>query len=377
MDADRKWAATPKKDRKPAKRVPCPVKAMDAATSKKIYHALRKSHPLLATRPLVLAMNTEGQKLARTPATKSAYPRWMNILAGKGEHPSYSRPMPVPFDLANCRLIPPEKDAKQEEWKLEVRLQVNPDEPRKLIVHRLKIKTGGYRLRGLRESLWRIAAGEWKLCGSNLVLRDGLWYAHICYQLPAIEKPSLDPAKRAMLSPAADRPMHLWHDGYPNYLRRFGDDVRHIRGQLVARRWSNNEAYRFASSARKGHGRARAMAWREKLRRRWMDFVKTYNEQLTSDVMRRCREKGIGALVWYQPVGSRRDSRFLSWAGSGGRNDLRQWDWTQLGGLLARKCEENGIALEIKRCGREGFRRGKRTENGNGKGVAAGSVGAA
>ena len=373
MDADRKWAAMPKADRPPGKRVPCPVKPMAAEMSRAIYHALRQSHPTLGTRPLVLAMNTEGARLTKTPATKSAYPRWMNILAGRGEHPSYSRPLPIPFDKANARLIPPEKDAKYEEWQLEVRLELVPGE-KKLTIHRLKIKTGGRRLHGVRDALWKIAAGEWKWCGSHLVLSDGLWYAHLCYQLPAAEKLALDPAKRAYLSPATDRPMHLWIDGYPHWLRRTGRDIEHVRGQLVARRWSNSQAYEFASSARKGHGRKRAMAWREPLRRRWMDFQKTYNERLTADVMTRLRQAGIGTLVWYQPVGSRRDSRFLSWAGSGGRNDLRQWDWTQLGGLLARKCEENGIELEVRRCGKEGFQAKKRAESKNGKAVAADRV---
>jgi len=373
MVADRIWAAIPKAERPPGKRVPCPVKAMAAEMSRAIYAAIREAHPLVATRPVVLAMNTEGAKLVKTPATKSAYPRWMNVLAGRGEFPSFGRPLPIPIDKACARLIPPPTDAKGENWLLELRPESVPGE-KKLIVHTLKIKTGGRKLAGLRDALWKISAGEWKFCGSNLVLRDGLWYAHICYQLPAAEKPVLDPMKIAYLSPAADRPMHLWIDGYPNWLRRTGRDVLHVRGQLVARRWSNSEAYQNASSARKGHGRNRAMAWREPLRRRWMDFCKTYNERLAADVLSRLKQAGIGKLVWYQPVGERRENRFLAKAGAAGRNDLRQWDWTQLGGLLARRCEENGVELVVKRCGKEGFRAGKWTQNDRDKVVKTARV---
>ena len=361
IDADMGWVKTPKAQREPKQRVTCPVAPMPPELGRKLYAAIRTTYPTLGTKTLGLVMNVECKRLVLAKSTKSAYPRWMRILAGKGEFPSSARAQPIPFSASNAKIVPPATDDPTGTWILELRFEGEPGK-KKMTVHRLKIKTVGYKLASLRDSLWKISSGEYKWCGSNLVVRDGLWYGHICYQMPLPEPVVSDPAKVAYLSPAADRPVHLWVDSYPLWLGRSGADVAHVRSQLVARRWSNAQAYHFASSARKGHGINRALAWREPLRRRWLDFRKTYNERLASDAIKRVVAEGIGRLVFLQPVGSRRDTRYLATAGCGGREDLREWDWTQLAGLLGRRCQENGVELEIRRCGREGFRAVKRAQ---------------
>lgn len=355
MEADRAWAKTPKAERPPGPRLRCPVHPCDAAMSREIYAALRVDHFSLGTKPVGLAVQKAMKRLTQGGATHSAYPRWMIVLAGGGEFPQAHRSQPVPFHTANCKLLVP-KDG-EDYWRLEVRFEQKPAEQGKgLAPIGLRLKTGGFRLASLRSALWQIAKGDWKFCASDLVCRDGLWYAHICHQMPAVELPPLDGRRTAFLAAGRGCPVLLRLDGRTLKRLRRGNDVRHVRRQLTVQRFGKSESYRLAGSARKGHGRGRALAWREKLTRRWRDFVKTWNSQLAAEIAKSLRTAGAGRLVVYQPADSWRETRFLAAAGKiAGRVDSTGWDWHQMAAQLQRVCQENGITVLVRKVGQRRF----------------------
>lgn len=363
MAANLAWVKTPQAERVPAARVPCPVKPCDAAMSREIYAALRVDHFSLGTKPVGLATQKAMKRLTQSAASRSAYPRWMIILAGCGEFPQSSRSLPVPFHTSNCKLILPTAGEEREEWRLEVRLEQKPGDAQGLVPIRLKLKTGGRSCAAIRAALWNIAKGDWKFCASDLVCRKGLWYAHICYQMPKAELPALDGDRTAFLSAGANTPILLRLGGRTWKRLRRGNDVRHVRRQLTVQRFGKSESYRYASSAKKGHGRGVVLAWREKLTRRWRDFVKTWNGQLAAEIAKRLRAEGIGRLVVYQPADDWRDSRFLANAGKiCGRIDSTGWDWYQMQAQLSRICQENGIQVLVKKVGERRFREKKQPE---------------
>jgi len=179
------------------------------------------------------------------------------------------------------------------------------------------------------------------------------WFAHICYQKLKVPKPKLDPKRVAFLRPAKLQPWWLRIDGYHHYVGgRSGKHVAYVRQQLLTNRWSRQEAYQHASSARKGHGRDRAVGKLFKLQDRWKDFVKSANQQLAQQVIELCKAHKCGKLVYFQPIGPARESRFLHTAGKlPDRPDQSSWDWGQVQSILAYKCQQAGVELEVRRMG--------------------------
>lgn len=374
MAADTAWARSDKKTR--GKRGYCPVKPWPSEISRAVYGQLTKLHPYITTRSITLAMNTEQKTLTKKVGVKSAYPGWMKILCGDDRLGGSCNPQPLFFDKSNGRLL---YDEQHGWWRFTVRVERIPQDGKcgKNVVDVLRLKTGGRGLVKLRKTLEKIHDGDWEFKGSRITVRDGKWYLLLCYQFPQPERPELEPDKVAYLSPAADRPVHLWIDGWPLYLRRHGHEVAHIRRQLLTQRWSRQGAYRIASSAKRGHGRKRVMKSLEPLRRRWLDFTKTYNGQLAAEVVRVLVDRGIGTLVYYQPTGARRDTRFLGKAGKvPGRRDGTNWDWHQLKTLLGRESSEAGIRLTTEQLPAQTarFSGAKSPKGGNGQVVAGDGV---
>lgn len=354
MERDIAWAKAPKKER--GKREFCPVKPLDKEISRAIYAELREIHPTLGTKVAGLATQKAGKRLAMK-ASKSAYPKWMRILCGFGEFPSSSNPLPIPFYTSNSKLIVPrngdnEIDEKGQ-WKLELRLEGDPDKPR-LTKRTMHLKTGGRKLHSIRHALAQLADGRWKFCGSELVQTTRGWEARICYQMPALERASPDPDRTAYLSPAADRPVHLWFgvDRAPFWLRRHGRDVSHVRQSLAVQQKSRREAWEYASSAQRRRGGQKWHRKHQRCSKRYRDFQKTYNQRLASDAVRACISRDFGTLVFYQPTGKRRGRRFLAKAGRiDGWRDNRTWDWFQLKTCLEHACERAGIAFSTRQLG--------------------------
>ena len=383
MAADTAWAKAKGNDRKSdrktrGKRAYCPVKPWPSEISRAVYGQLTRLHPYIATRCITLAMNTEQKTLTKKAGVKSAYPGWMKILCGDDRLGGSCQPQPLFFDKSNGRLL---YDEQHGWWRFAVRVERIPRDGKcgKNVVDVLKLKTGGRGLMKIRKTLEKIRDGEWAFKGSRVTVRDGKWYLLLCYQFPRPERPELDADKVAYLSPAADRPVHLWIDGWPLYLRRYGHEVAHARRQLLTQRWSRQGAYKVASSAKRGHGRKRVLKSLEPLRRRWLDMTKTWNGQLAADVVKVLEDRGIGTLVFYQPTGARRDTRFLGKAGKvPGRRDGTNWDWHQMKTLLERQCQEVGIKVTvIPLAGKKPrFFGAKSPQGGNGQVVTGDAVGA-
>lgn len=288
-------------------------------------------------------------------SSKSAYPKWIRALCDDGEFPNTSRAQPILFDSRNGKLIAPLNDSSAWQFGLRIdRLQENGKRATST-EDTLTLKTFGRRLAKQRVVLEKIVAGDFKFCGSRLCYNETTneWWVHLCYQMPDESKPVLDALKQAVLVPGKNRPFMFRVDGRRWFLGgRTGDHITHVRRQLLQQRRGIQESYRHAGSARKGHGRRRALGKLPLLTNRWKDFVKTVNNQTISAVVRRCVEAGVGTLTYFQPTGHFADSRFNASAGKlDGKVDSSSWDWYQLGSILERKCEEAGIKCQVKKYG--------------------------
>ncbi len=319
----------------------CELKAVDSAISAAIYRAAADATEEMACRPIVLLCNQENGKIVSAKGTNSAFPRWMLILAGLGEFPSASRPLPIPFDKACCKLTKSDDD----NWRMFLRLERQKRVGKRAVTieDECLLKTRGKNLGNQLTVLKKIAAGEYDFCGSNLIQKDGSFYLHVCYRMPPLPKSELDADKQATLTAAECHPWDLAiEDRVMRMGGKIGEYIKSLRRRLILERLSRNESYRHASSARKGHGRRRATENLIVLRKRWQSFVKTTNQQLANDVVLRCVEHRAGRLLYLQP--SKEHDVFVSSAGQvPGRNDASGWDFFQLKTLLERGCEKHGI----------------------------------
>jgi hypothetical protein len=338
----------------PGPKPKCNVKADPKEIKAAVYEYVTRSYPGVHIRPAGLAMNLVMARLTGDKATKSAFPRWMLMLSDDGEYPSSSRPQPIPFDVKNSEVIPPLDNNGDFHVKLRItRIPTQGGGNAKSTVDVLKIQTKGQRCASQTAKLWKLVTGEYALCGSSLVFREstGEWFVHICCDVPKAEKPPLDPDKTAVLRPGRHQPWFLRSSSYTAYVGgRTGRHVSHVRKQLLTQRWGRQEGYRHAGSARKGHGRRRALGKLPLLQNRWKDFVKTANQQLAKEVIDRCIANGAGQLIYCQPTEG--TTRFLHNAGKvPGRRDATSWDWYQVGSILAFKCKEVGIELKVRKSG--------------------------
>jgi hypothetical protein len=384
---DSEWARAYKGKKDAPDRVKCPVFPCTPAMSKELYKLLMEDHVSLGTKPIGIITQNTLKTLISMPSTKSAYKRWMTILSGYGEFPQSQKPAPIPFYTANSRIIRPATD--KDPWKLEVRFEKQAG-TRMLRPIVLRMRTGGHKLAAIREALHNIASGKWIFNTSSLVYRDGTWYAHICYKITDIEMPVLDANKTAFLSAgryllrgACPCPVHPpgfrtlccnckepssgTVEGHPVLFRINGrtlmnlcdgNQIQRARKLLNEQRFSKNESYKYASSARKAHGR-KSLQWRDKNRMTWRNNVKTTNSRLVADVVKRCIATKTGRLVTYQPVGNWRDSRFLTNIGKTSRRESTGWDWYQLQLLLKQACQAVGIEITQKQIGESRQKKGK------------------
>ncbi|HUT92320.1 MAG TPA: hypothetical protein VMY37_22690 [Thermoguttaceae bacterium] len=362
--ASRDWKAAPRKPRGPKPAKPkgakplCPLFAVDKQCSKAIYRALHDAFPGVHGRILELQRQLTQKAIANLKPFQGSFPGWIRVLLLEDRPAFSSVPQPIPFDLKHCELVAPAPDAKGQNrvWKLAIRYRRLADGKSVSVSLRLDTKTR----RGSKQAviLERIASGEYAFKGAKLHFdrRERRWYMKPGYEMPTPVKLEADADCVAYLQPAADRPWLLWIHGFPWYVGgKTGRHVFHTRRQLLTQRWSRQEGYRVASSSGKGHGKKRALdAKLYTLRRRWQDFTKTQNEAMVQDVLRLCARYGVGMVRYYQPVGAKRDSRFLGRAGKlPGRQDATNWDWYQAGKILNDKLTEVGVGVEIRKYGVE------------------------
>lgn len=297
-----------------------------------------------------LLQNVTKQKVNSRKAANGSLPGWEAILLRNESVPSSTRPQPIPYDSHNASLPTKREDGN---WWMSLRIDrvACPGKPAKshLDEVQLRVKSRG----GQQALLERIASGEYAFKGSSLVYskQNRKWFVLVCYQQPAGECHDLDGNRVAILRPGRKSPWRLRILGKRSF--RVGGEgayIGHQRNRLLTHRWSRQENYRQAGSANKGHGRERALAPIERLSHWWKDFTKTANHTVTKQVIDICLREGIGTLVYVQPAGRNRDTRFLSTAGKvPNRHDSTGWDWFQVGSMLGYKSKDAGLHLVLKK----------------------------
>jgi hypothetical protein len=187
------------------------------------------------------------------------------------------------------------------------------------------------------------------------------------------QPPELDANKVAILRAHVNRPWELvLPDGKMRMPGGNGRYIGPVRRQLLMQRWNRQSNYTNAGSANKGHGRERAGAGPQwNLQQQWKNFVKRVNSGVVREVLNACVAAGCGTLVYEQPDGDFKDSRFLSMAGKvDGRNDSSAWDWFQVRTMLEQRSPECGVAVVVRKVeGSDGDENpGSPRSDGNGNG---------
>jgi len=339
-----------------------PVRPVPKECGNWLYHQLCLGFPEISRTTITLVMDLEQKRLQSRPAAFGSFPSWMRILADDGGFPNSSQAQPIPFSSRSCRLVPPQQDGEM--WRFFVKADRQPGDDRpghcpetEFILETAQRGGKSHRDRKLASQtaiLEKIAAGECKLCGSSIVRdkRTKALFAHVAYRKKAgaTTMPDLDPKLTIVLMPGRRRPWLLRIDGRTRWVVRDGNFVAHKRRCYLTDRWSYQESYRFAaSSSRKGHGEPRALFRLDKLRRGWTAFVKSFNHVVAHRTVDACVAEGVGRLVYIQPRGDKRDTRFLFTAGKvPGRRDATGWDWHQVQAFLAYRCKAKGIELVVR-----------------------------
>ncbi len=222
----------------------------------------------------------------------------------------------------------------------------------------ITIWSKGKRVRSQIEVFRRIAAGEYKFCGSLLQYdeRKRKWFVLLTYQQP-VEHAETDPEKTAYLWPGSSVPFLFRGPGFDHWLWMEGRGwhIADMRQRIFHERRSRSDNYRRVT-ARKGKGRNHANRWRKALSRKWSEFVKRVNHKVSHDAVKYCVEKGIGRLVYLKPLGVVAENRAISQLGATDR-DQSTWEFFQLKTMLSNKCTTAGIQFETKEFDGSGFKK--------------------
>lgn len=327
------------------------LKCVPSELSNAIYHYCSGRFPDLHSRVRVLLANIVTTRLSQRKAANSSLSGWWAILIGNESLPSTQHGNPIPFDADNTEIIQAENSDAH--WRLRLKVQRDTENPKGKVCpsinDEVQLWSKGQKANSQIAILKRIERGEYKFRGSSMQLKsDGKWYAQIAYSAPIQPRKPLDKEQTATLRPGDTYP---WRLVLPGRNRSPGGDGKHVafvRSQLMLQRWSRQECYRQSSSSRTGHGRHKAQDIVTKLTRRWRDFVKTFNHQVTSDAVRQAVDSGCGRFVYFQPADKWASEAFLATAGKiEGRREASAWDWTQVATMLAYKCQDVGIAFEV------------------------------
>jgi hypothetical protein len=211
---------------------------------------------------------------------------------------------------------------------------------------------------GNRHVLRMIASGQWKFQDSQLVYeegrgpgrgarpRRGAWFLHLVYKQPRLEL-GLDPDRVARLQPTPEgsHPFEVTGPAGP------GPDgprwkigaVRTLvanHERLMIRRRVMCQRYRWAGSARRGHGRARFMRRPQEVTRHHRDLMEDFTRDLVQEVLRFCQRYNCGTVAYEEPSLM---ARSRSWFA---RKEMH-YGWESLRKDLASKCSHYGIRLLV------------------------------
>lgn len=315
----------------------CPVKAMPSELSRKIYTAVRSEFPLLHTRAHNLFQNKILRGIQSRKASNGSLPGWSAILLYHESLPSFTRPLPIPFDAQNGTLI---REDKKRYIDITTGL-VKKRKGKKVRMSLFATKKPNSQLTAFD----KILSGEFQFKGSNLRWSKGdkAWYVEICYQTPANRAEGLDPSKVAYLVPGRDVPFKLIFPGEKRHfwLQYKGEHIAIMRQRIFRMRRIRNANYRHGST-RRGKGRAHATGWRDRFTRTWADFVRRVNHNTSQKAVTKCVRDGIGTLVYLKPSGIVSEHRLVSNLGST-KEDQSTWEFFQLKTMLEYKCQRVGI----------------------------------
>lgn len=343
----RDFAAARQAKQKPPK---CPVDLMPPEKGESIYRAISAGMgSTVHTRTIVLLQQRLNMRLTGKDSD-GRWNLWQAVLSCRQGRPSAERDQPIPFDKVSSSLpILVDRKYSGSTWRFEVTLEREPrsGKPSASVHQEFKILAKG----SGQSIIERIASGEYAFRGSQIFYDrgKGKWFAALCYRMP-IEKREQPGDGVMVLRPGAKTPWKIRSEGRSQFRGGFGRHITATRKRLLTSRWTEQESYRWSGSARAGHGRKRALGPIEKLRNAWRNCVTGYNKRLTTEIVRECVQRKVGTLVYCQPTGRQRESRFLSWAGKvPGRRDGSLWDWYQVGNELSWKCKDAGIHLVLRK----------------------------
>lgn len=206
------WKSGGQAGEKPKIKLEC----MPNALSNEIYHACSTRFPELHSRVRVLLANIVTRKLVERKAAYGSLSGWWSILLGNESLPSTHKGNPIPFDADNTEILPPTEEGG--EWSLVVRIERDTAHPKgkvcPSILDTIKLWSKGQKAASQVAILKKIVSGEYKFCGSNMVLKnDGKWYAQVAFSAPIAAAKPLDPDKVATLCAGDKYPWRLDLDG--------------------------------------------------------------------------------------------------------------------------------------------------------------------
>ena len=332
----------------------CPVVCYPKEVSNATYKAASHRYPELAKGEIVLILNRLSSGLKSRKAAKGVLPGWSAILLHHEAHPSFTGSFPILFDRGNTatKIIPPEKPKGN--WFVELRVS-RREENGKGSTHldRLELWCQGMKVQSQVAILRQIAVRESNK-GSQLQYSRARrkWFVKLCYEMPMGAAEKQDPDRQAVLEAMEDRPWKLTLPDHERTPGGYGRYIGPVRRKLLLQRWHRRENYRQAGHANKGHGRERAGAGPQwKLQQCWKNFVKRVNSNVATEILKICQANGCGTLVYRQPAGEYRDTRFLATSGKvEGRQDSTGWDWFQVRTMLEQRCDEYGVTVIVEKC---------------------------
>jgi len=332
----------------------CPVDCYPKELGNMIYGLASRRFPELAKGEIVLVLNRLSSGLKSRKASKGSLPGWSAILLHHESHPSFTGSFPILFDRGNTATIFEPPAEMTGNWHVTLRVsRYEADGKGKTHQDRMELWCKGRKVASQVSILRRIARAEYKFLGSQMHYSRGKrkWFLKLCYEMPRADIAANDPSRVARLCAAEDHP---WDLVLPTGTRRPGGHGRYIgvvRRQLLMQRWNRRANYHNAGSANKGHGRERAGAGPQwKLRQRWKDLVKRVNSGVVCEVLKACEAAGIGMLIYEQPDGDCRETRFLARDGKvAGREDSSGWDWFQVRTMLEQRSADYGIVVRVEK----------------------------
>lgn len=345
-EARRNWHEAKKTNPKVKQPKNLKLQCMPSACGKAVYAAATAAFPGVHLRALVLLMNVIKQRMTGKDS-EGRWRMWQAVLLGRQGRPSAEHSLPIPFDKRSAEI-----EQHDKRFSLAINLTRLPREGKAAtsIEDRcdLKAKGSGFAI------LSRIKSGEYDFCGSSIVYHRGKrkWFALIAYRLPKVES-KVTGDKTARFWPGRNVPFVFSVGGNITEINDIGQFAAATRASVLGQRWSRKRGYQYGGSSDKGHGRHRALARVDKLSLRWKDGCKTANHQLTRKVVRWCIERGVSTLIYYQPLGEKKETRLISNIGKQGDagRDQSDWEFAQIATMLAYKCQEAGIKLVIEKVG--------------------------